>query len=528
MTVVGYRTNQPPQSWDVANDPFTTDYWTTPYAEYLLAGDIEGKGPRGTNEFPFQVQESIPVPYLTGELAASWEQPDPLTLIFHIRQGVMWTGNATIGMAAREFTATDAAFEMNRYWKGPYGGANVAYFDSATATDKYTFVVKMKTFSPDWSYRIGYAYKCSMYPPETVTAGAGNWKNQCGTGPFILSDYVEGSGVTYKKNLNYWGKTTINGKQYQTPFVDTLIYPIITDPSTQISAIRTGKIDIAWGVPMTNKTTLASSSPDLKTFSFLKNSIKCVGFLTTNPKFSNVAVRRAMMIGTDLKKIANAVYPGGAEINDFPLSPGLGDVYTPIDKMPASTQALFNYDPVTAKKMLADAGYPNGFSCELVIQADPEYNDIAALLVDQWAKIGVTVTIKSLPVASWSGIMANHNYTDVFMSATGNGSITTHLPIKVTQGVPNTANWNDPHAVELLNKALATSDITAQTALFKELNLYILDQCAWIGFASPYQLSTYWPWVKNYYGEVEGGDYNYIPIIRLMWLDTAQKKAMGH
>lgn len=523
LVAFGFRQGQAPGGWDVCNVPFATDAYFYPYAEFLLIGDIAGKGPRGTKDFAFQIQEGIPLQDLTGQLAQSWEQTDLLTLIFHIRHGVMWTGNTNIGMAPREFTANDAAYDLNRYWQSSYGGGSTAYLSSATATDKYTLTIKMNSYSPEWPYRTAYAFKCEMQPPEVVTAGAQNWKNQTGTGTFILTDYVDGSEATYTRNPNYWGTTTINGKSYQLPFIQTLKYPIIGDLSTEIAAIRTQKIDIAWQIPATQKASLTSTSPNLKTYDYLTNSVLCVGFNMANTIFKNLNVRRALMIGTDLNTIAKSVFPGGSEVNAFPLAPGL-PAYTAVSAMPASTQQLFTYDPTTAKKMLADAGYPNGFSCQLVIQANSTYNDIAALLVSQWAKLGVTVTIKSLDVAAWSGIMVGHGYPDLFMSATGNGATSTHLQIKVVPGVPNTANWTDQHAVDLLNKALGTSDDAVQTAIFKELNLYILDQCPWIGLPAADVFGSYYPWVKNFYQEVEGGDYNYVPIINQIWIDSSLKK----
>ena len=523
LVTFGYRSSQAPGGWDVCNVPFASDAYFFPYAEFLLTGDIAGKGPRGTNDFSFQIAEGIPLSDLTGQLAESWEQSDLLTLVFHIRHGVMWTGNASIGMAPREFTANDAAFQLNRYWQSPYGGT-ASYFASAIATDKYTLTVKMKSYSPDWAYRIGYAFKCEMQPQEVVTAGPQNWKNQTGTGPFILTDYVDGSEATYTRNTSYWGTTTINGKSYQLPFIQTLKYPIISDLSTEIAAIRTQKIDIAWQIPATQKASLTSTSPNLKTYDYLTNSVLCVGFNMANTIFKNLNVRRALMIGTDLNTIAKSVYPGAAEVNAFPLARGL-PAYTAISDMPASTKLLFTYDPTTAKKMLADAGYPNGFSCQLVIQTNSTYNDIASLLVSQWAKLGVTVTIKSDDVATWSGVMVGHGYPDLFMSSTGNGSAATQLgPNKVLQGAANTANWNDSHALDLLNQALATSDDTAQTAIFKELNLYIIDQCPWIGFAAGPVFGAYYPWVKNFYNEIEGGDYDYVPIINQIWIDPSLKK----
>ena len=528
LVAAGYRTNGAPGGWDVCNVPFASDAYFYPYLEFLLTGDIAGKGPRGSNEFSFQIQEGIPLGFLTGQLAESWEHADLLTLVFHLRKGIMWTGNASLGIAPREFVADDVAYSLDRYWKSSYGGGNTAYFDSVTATGKYTVTIKMNKYSPEWPYRTAYAFKCEIQPSEVVKAGAQNWKNQTGTGPFILTDYVDGSEATYTKNPNYWGTATISGKSYQLPFIDKLKYPIIPDLSTEIAAIRTGKIDIAWQVPATYKPSLISTSPDLKTYDFYNNSVLCVGFNTANAIFKNVNVRRALMIGTDLQTISKSVYPGGAELNSFPLAKGL-PAWTAIQDMPASTKELFTYDAVKAKQMLADAGYSAGFKCELIIQsANPTYNDIASLLVSQWSKLGVTVTLKPLDTPAWSGIMVGHQYPDLFMSSTGNGATSTHLQIKAQPGVANTANWSDPKATALLERALQTSDDALQTAIFKELNLYELDQCAWIGFPSASIFGAYWPWVKNFYNEVEGADYNYVPMIKLIWMDQGLKKKMGY
>ena len=76
------------------------------------------------------------------------------------------------------------------------------------------------------------------------------WDSAVGTGPFILSKYVEGAYVMYDRNPDYWLTTTIDGKEYELPFIDTVIYPIIPDESTQIAALRTAQLDWWPRVPM--------------------------------------------------------------------------------------------------------------------------------------------------------------------------------------------------------------------------------------------------------------------------------------
>ena len=77
-----------------------------------------------------------------------------------------------------------------------------------------------------------------------VEAGAANWKNVNGTGPFMLTDFVQGNSNTYTKNPIYWDKEKIGGEEYKLPYVDKIVYRTIKDEATQTTALRTGKLDI--------------------------------------------------------------------------------------------------------------------------------------------------------------------------------------------------------------------------------------------------------------------------------------------
>ena len=81
-------------------------------------------------------------------------------------------------------------------------------------------------------------------PKEVADAGATNWKNVNGTGPFMLTDFVAGNSNTYAKNPIYWDKEKIGGQDYKLPYLDKLIYRTIKDEATQHAAIRTAKLDL--------------------------------------------------------------------------------------------------------------------------------------------------------------------------------------------------------------------------------------------------------------------------------------------
>ncbi|MFX5207097.1 ABC transporter substrate-binding protein, partial [Acinetobacter baumannii] len=85
-------------------------------------------------------------------------------------------------------------------------------------------------------------YYSGIIPKEVADAGAGNWQNVNGTGPFMLADFVQGNSHTYVKNPNYWDKDKINGTEVKLPLVDKLVYRTIKDEATYLTALRTGKL----------------------------------------------------------------------------------------------------------------------------------------------------------------------------------------------------------------------------------------------------------------------------------------------
>ena len=162
---------------------------------------------------------------------------------------------------------------------------------------------------------------CPEWGDTTAAGGSEDWQNTVSDGPFTITNFVSGTGGTYTKNPNYWGTTTINGKQYKMPFIDTLIFPIIPDESTAVAALRTAKIDWWYWVPTTYESSLNSTGISHvqwttgKVDSFVVNR-------STNQYLKNLAVRQALMKATDFTTIRDLVYPGG-KVFDWPAMEGM-------------------------------------------------------------------------------------------------------------------------------------------------------------------------------------------------------------
>lgn len=263
MTMINDVGNQNPTSWDphLSQTGQITSIYVNPYLDWYAYGDIDKYGPRGSNVTAFQLPQFIPDAYLTGGLAQSWElSTNPLSLTVTIKKGIMWTGNAKIGMQPREVTAADCAFSGTRQISAPAVAFVFTWIKDCVATGTYTFRWDFNSYNANWEFFLLWGGASAVaIPPEVANApngGAANWQNAVGTGPFILSDFVDGSSVTYKRNPNYWGTTTINGQSYKLPFIDSLTYLIEPDPSTQLAALRTGKIELDTQVAYTQGATL--------------------------------------------------------------------------------------------------------------------------------------------------------------------------------------------------------------------------------------------------------------------------------
>ena len=201
-----------------------------------------------------------------------------------------------------------------------------------------------------------------------------------------------------------------------------------------------------------------------------------------------------------------------------------------MEKLPKEAQELYKYDPDKAKKMLADAGYPDGFETEFYIASDvPRDVGFASLLQDEWAKIGVKVNVVSQDYTTYRGFRDTFTYEDAIICGTqiGNavGSVTNLL---ATDAWLNYAKYSSPRVDELAKQIAAEMDPVKQDALIKEAAVIATIEVSNIGAYLTPQGDFWWPWVKNFYGEVSIEDGTFGGLTPYSWIDQKMKKSMGH
>jgi peptide/nickel transport system substrate-binding protein len=517
-------------SFDPADWNWKLNHDTGAVYEQLFAADLS-KSVRNGGKYPFYADAWLATDAIRGELAESWKWDDnPTRVTIKLRQGIMFPDKPGV-MKSRELVAEDVVFSYNRLSTSPKKIAG--YFDhvdKVEATDKYTVVFTFKGFHAEWDYRFGWGYYSPIVPKEVVEAGAANWKNINGTGPFMLSDFVQGSMNVYSKNPIYWDKDRIGGEEYKLPFVDKVVYRTIKDEATFLTALRTAKLDMLEWIRWSAADDLKKTTPQLKWSKWLNMSGTFLSMRVDTKPFDDIRVRRALNMAVDKQEIVKAYYGGNAELFAYPQHPDYLGYFEPLDAMPPSVKELFTFNPDKAKKLLAEAGYPKGFSFKVqVCSCNPDHMDLLPLVAAYLEAVGVKLEIQPMEYAAFlSAMTTKTNASGYFMNNGHTNPTTTLRKSFVTKEVWNPSQYSDPAFDARIAEMYREPDESKRQAIAKELTREILEKAPYIWLPTPYMFTAWWPWVKNYGGEMRAGAVRPGPIYARIWVDQELKKKMGH
>jgi peptide/nickel transport system substrate-binding protein len=496
--------------------------------EQLFAADLD-KSIRKGGKHAFTADAWIAPDALRGELAEKWEmKQNPLRVEVQLRKGILFPAKAGV-MAQRELTADDVLFSYDRLNKSPK--KIPGYFDHVDrveVTGKHSLTFFMKAYNAEWDYRFGWGYYSGIVPKEVVDAGAGNWKNVNGTGPFQLQEYVQGNSLVFTKNPVYWDKEKIGGAEYKLPFVDKITYRVIKDEATFVTALRTAKLDLLESVRWSHVDELKKSAPKIQWTRRLANGGQFVALRMDQKPFDDIRVRKALNLAVNRQEIAKAYYGGNAEMLAWPMHPTYTGYFEPLDQMPDSVKELFTFNPAKAKQLLAEAGYPNGFTFKVQISSASVEGDLLQMVAAYLAKVGVKMEIQTLEYAAYfSAMMTRTNAAGYFMFL-GNTNPTTALRKSFVKGqVWNPSQFSDPVIDKMMAETYAESDERVRQVKVRQMTRLVLEKAPVLFLPSAYVYTGWWPWVKNYGGELRAGSERPGPIHARIWVDQEMKKKMG-
>lgn len=352
-------------------------------------------------------------------LAVSWKPLDDRTWEFKLREGVTWHDG-------KPFTADDVVFSYQRARKVPGSVATFAGYlrtvESVTATDPHTLIIKTNIANPNLPLNLASVHIVSKHVGENAaTADYNAGPAVVGTGPYKLVSYAPGDRIVMTRNDDYWG-----GKQ---PW-ERVNYRYINNAATRTASLLAGDVDVIDKVAVADLARL-KSTPSVTVFPYpglrvllLQPSFNPAPtpFITDNagkPLEKNplldVRVRQALSLAINRTGLAERILQGAA---------------TPANQwMPKDT---FGYnaeikdipnDAAQAKKLLAEAGFPEGFQLTLHVPNDryPQGPETAQAVAQFWTRIGVKTQVEVVPWAVYSG-RANKNEYAMSMLGWGNGT----------------------------------------------------------------------------------------------------------
>lgn len=366
--------------WNIGADPKTLDPG--------LNGAVDG-GHVINNTFEGLMREVEG--NLEPAMAESYEvSEDGLTYTFHMREDAKWSDGKPV-------TANDFEYAWNRVldpvtaseYSWIYGEANLDTFE---AKDEKTFVVTLKAPTP-WFLGLTTFYTFFPVREDMVAAKEeGLWAKDgelaISNGPFKLTEYENGEKLVLEKNENYWRADEVK--------LEKIVGRMIVDVSTALTAYRSGEFDILDDVPTAEVPGLIAEEPTFHIFPALGTYYYSFN-LDVEP-LDNLDVRRALTLAIDRKAIVETVTKAGQLPASTMIPDSLKDAEgNQFNEMTGDYGITPTADVETAKKLLADAGYPNGEGfpkLELMYNTNEGHQKVAEAIQEMWkTNLGIDVTL---------------------------------------------------------------------------------------------------------------------------------------
>jgi len=426
-------------------------------------------------------------------LATSWDvSEDGKIYTFHLRKGVEFH-TTSFFTPTRQFNADDVIFSFMRQFdeNHPYNkisGGSYEYFTgmsmgslikSIEKKDDYTVVFTLNKPESPFIANLAMAFASihsAEYADKMMKAGTPDEFDQkpVGTGPFQFVSYQKDSMIRYKAFDKYWkGRAKI----------DKLVFSITPDASVRYAKLKAGECHL---MPYPNPADLESMKNDSDINLMEKEGLN-VGYLAFNVKVKELAdarVRRALSLAINKQAIIDAVFQGAGKIAKNPIPPTIWSYNDAVKD--------YDYDVAAAKKLLAEAGYPNGFETDIWAMPvqrpyNPNARRMAEIIQEDWSKVGVKAKIVSFEWGEYLKRSMNGEHSTVLLGWTGdNGDPDNFLAVLLgcdAVGSSNRSQWCYKPFDDLLMKAKQVSDIKERTKLYKEAQLIFKEQAPWVTIA---------------------------------------------
>ncbi len=394
------------------------------------------------------------------DLATKWQSADGKVWVFTIRSDAKFNNGQPV-------TVDDVVASFNRLRDPKVGSPAASLFkeiQDIKALDATRVQFTLSDTNPEFASDVGEYHAC-IIPASSKDPG----KERIGSGAFMIDSYAPEDRIVLKKNP-YFSQKDASGQPL--PYLDEIDIIFSPDQGGQVEALRGGQLNYVAGLSA-QLADAVKKDPQTKVITNTSNMHWVLhmrsdkGHVASDPR-----VRLALKLGTDHQGIVDQVRPGLASIgNGFtPVGPAFADYY--LDKAPKP-------DIARAKKLLAEAGYPNGLKITLATQNQLDVVPIATVWKEQMAKIGVQVDIQIVPSDVYYGngdqswLVADFGITDWGSRATP----VTYFKLAYTSDAQwNESHWSDAQFDEITRKVDREMDKAKRVALYKQAQQILIDR----------------------------------------------------
>jgi peptide/nickel transport system substrate-binding protein len=424
---------------------------------------------------------------LEGDLAESWSQPNETTYVFKLRKGVRWHNKPPLH--GRELTAEDVKYTWDRFLtiKGNANRHMMEAVDKVEVPDRHTVKFTLKYPFAWFLDFVSTPMALCIVAREAVEQFGDLKKPEAviGTGPWMLERHEPKVRTTFVRNPDYFQKGL--------PYIERVEAMDFDDPAAREAAFLTGQLDAgpefpgmmirrqAWKV-------VKEKRPNLRYVEFPANVMTHVGMRTDRPPFNDLRVRQAMSLAIDRKAILDATLEGVGVMNP-PVPAALAAWAIPFDQLGEGAK-YYEYNPGEARRLLKEAGHPNGFSTSLdyATYGSQEIIDAVQMMVKQWKDVGVEVKVNEKPygayfatayVGKYEGLV----YGPQFPALEPYNFLAQYLP-----GEPkNQSHVNDPVLADMIHNSSRTLDEKKRRQQIHEIQKHIARQVYYIrGYSAVY------------------------------------------
>jgi peptide/nickel transport system substrate-binding protein len=476
---------------------------------YQFAGLVSNRLLR----YPFSDEASGPSDLtLKGDLAESWQgSADQRVWTFKIRKGVKWQNVAPLN--GRELTAADVKYCYEGYAKEGVQAFTFQEIEGMETPDKHTLRVHLKT--PNTLFPQNLAEPIAVIWPREVLEEDGDLKKRMiGTGPYILKEHTRKVRVVLARNPDYWD----SGR----PYVDQYTILSTPDDATRVAAFRTGQSDIIWRASLSDVEAIRKTNGAAVVQAY-HNTLAPFGLALAQDRapFNDLRVRRAISMAIDRQKQVDTVFEGHG-------IPGWGVPYIYYqDKAPTLAQQgpWVQYRPAEAKKLLAEAGHPNGFETTLFYyEYFPQMTSQVQLVQSDLKKnLNINVKITKMDYTSYYGRYVDNKWDGMswgFQSGHAVGLDERTYHYLYSKSTKNFFRVNDPQIDELTTKLRQTPDRAEQRLITKKIVDREFDQVLRMWMPYDNGFLVFQPQVRNMAaGALRRTDGYGCPTVARLWLD---------